>query len=595
MTAGGTSAAGGSWSRAARLVWAESPALTLSVVILSTLAGLVPSMTVSLTEQVVGGVTRYGGTGDLGAVTTPAVAMLLVGVAAFVVATVQGYAQSLLQIRLANRVNLAVVEKATAMDLQQFESAGTYDSLQRATREAGTRPYQLFMDALGVLVGTVSLLSVAAVLFTWDPWIAVLLIVSCLPALAAEVFFGRVSWKVEHDRSSMRRWASYLQFLTTNDRNVKEVKSFRLGQMLVNRYARVLQDFYVVDRSIQRREAWVTGLAGVVNVSVSGTAILLAALSAARSGDVGQLAGYIAAVTAVQSAATAVFLGLGQMYEHRLFLGELFSFLDAPEQLVLEGVRPFPDELRTGIEFRDVGFVYPGTTTPALEHVSFTARPGEVVAFVGRNGAGKSTITKLVNRLYDPTSGCILLDGHPLTEYDVESLRRGIGVAFQDFVQYETSVEENVNFGAVERLGDVANSDVALRRSGADFVERLPSGASTRLGRWFEDAQQLSTGQWQRLAVARALAGRAGVILLDEPTAAVDAETESALFARLREVSGGAICLLVSHRFSTVRIADRIHVLDAGTIVESGTHDELVRIDGVYSAMFALQAAGYAP
>lgn len=568
--------------------------MTASVVVLTLLSGLAPAGVILFTERTITAVVGSIDTGELqtSAITSASflIAITMVG---FVLNIIDSYVQSLLQVKLSNKINLDIVRKATSLELQHFESSSTYDSLQRASSEAGSRPYQLFVDALRVLSGLTSLFSVSALLFAWNPWIALLLIASCLPAFAAEVFYGRVTWKLEHDRAAKRRWASYLQFLTTNDRNVKEVKSFGLGPLLIQRVADIQREFYGVDKAVEGRQAKVTGLAGLLNVAVAGVAILMAVDSALATGNVGQLAGTIAAVTAVQSGASGVFVGLGQLFEHKLFLGELFTFLDTPHDVIKSGTRNVPDVLSLGITFENVSFTYPGTDKRVLSDINFTAAPGEVIAFVGKNGAGKSTISKLINRLYDPSSGRILLEGYPLAEYDISQLRSTIGVAFQDFVQYESSVQENVTYGAVDSLEDRGVSDVALSRAGADFIDELPSGVETRLGRWFEDSHQLSGGQWQRIAIARALAGDSQIILLDEPTAAVDSETEARLFRRLREVTQGAVCFLVSHRFSTVRVADKILVLEDGLVVESGDHRTLMHNGGRYASMFSIQAAGY--
>lgn len=582
------------WARAGKLLWHESPLMTIAVILLTVFSGLAPAGVILFTERTITAVAGSLDSGELQSTAITSASLLIaITMAAFTLNIIDSYVQSLLQVKLSNKINLDIVRKATSLELQHFESSTTYDSLQRATSEAGSRPYQLFVDALRVLSGLTSLFSVSALLFAWNPWIAILLIVSCLPAFAAEIFYGRVTWKLEHDRAAKRRWASYLQFLTTNDRNVKEVKSFGLGRLLIQRVADIQRGFYDVDKSVEGRQAKVTALAGLLNVAVSGVAIIIAVRSALEIGNVGQLAGTIAAVTAVQSGASGVFVGLGQLFEHKLFLGELFSFLDTPHDVIKSGTRSIPRELKSGITFENVSFTYPGTDKAVLSNISFTAAPGEVIAFVGRNGAGKSTISKLINRLYDPTSGRIMLDGHPLAEYDISQLRSTVGVAFQDFVQYESSVQENVTYGAVNYLDDRVVSAVALNRAGADFVDELPSGLETRLGRWFEDSHQLSGGQWQRVAIARALAGDSQIILLDEPTAAVDSETEALLFRRLREVTQGAICFLISHRFSTVRAADKILVLENGNVVEMGDHRTLMNNGGHYASMFAIQAEGY--
>lgn len=583
--------------RTLRLIWRSNPALATGVAATAVVSGLVPAGTVLFTERAVTALTTAvgGGVEDASAlVVAPVVGLVVVSLVGYLTGVLEGYLQALLQVRLANEITLGIMQKAVMLEVADFENAATYDALQRANREGGSRPYRLFIDTVSVLVGGVSLVSLATVLMAWNAWLGLAVVLSSIPSLIAEMFFGRVGWQVEHERSARRRWLTYLQFLVTTDRTVREVKSFRLSPLIIGRYRGTLEDFYAMDRSIEGRQSRATGAAGLLSVVVAGGAVLVAARSALATGEVGQFAGYVAAIAAVQSSTGLLFAGIGQLYEHRLFLRELFTFLDAPERSLPDGDARYPLPLRQGVEFRDVTFSYPGGRDAAVRDISFVARPGEIIAFVGPNGAGKSTLTKLINRLYDPSAGQILVDGRPLQEYRLDDVRRRTGVAFQDFVQYEVSARENITYGAVD---DVDSDEVAWRaahKAGADDVVRaLPTGMDTRLGKWFDDAQQLSGGQWQRLAIARALAGSPPVVVLDEPTASVDTETEARLFARLREVAAGATCFLVSHRFSTVRRADRIFVLDGGRMVEHGTHGELMAAGGMYARMFSVQAQGY--
>ncbi|MEU3916954.1 ABC transporter ATP-binding protein [Streptomyces sp. NPDC029004] len=588
--------AGRHWARTLRLLWQVSPAHMLGVVVTTVLAALLPAVSVQLTTQAVQKVADAVG-GD-GTATREAmgIGLLLTAVALFghLCSTGQSYLEALLQYRMANGINTRIMEKAVRLRLEHFEDSSTYDSLQRANREAAYRPYQLFTELISVMSHAVTLVSVAAVLLSWDPWVALAVLCAPIPAVGAAMFYSRVTWKVENERSADRRRTNYLQYLVTNDRTYKETRLFALGGFFLGRYRDLIGRFYRVDRSVARRQSSANALLGLLSVAASSAAVLFAISSTIDSGSIGQLAGYMAAVTVVQGSAQTLFSGFGELYEHNLFLGNLFSFLDIPEREAASGNRPFPDRLARGIEFRDVTFTYPGSADPVLHRFNLTLPAGRCVALVGRNGAGKTTIVKLLSRLYEPDSGAILIDGHPVEEYDLDQLRAHIGVIFQDFVQYEESARANIGYAELSALQDEHRiREAAGRADATGFIEDLPQGLDTQLGRWFEGGRQLSGGQWQKIALARAFLRDAPVVVLDEPTAAIDAAAEAEIFEKVRAISGRATTLLIAHRFSTVRVADHIVVMDQGQVLEEGTHVELIERDGTYAELFRLQAAGY--
>jgi ATP-binding cassette subfamily B protein len=322
--------------------------------------------------------------------------------------------------------------------------------------------------------------------------------------------------------------------------------------------------------------------------------MIYAMIATISIGLIGQFSAFILAVSRVQASSQLLVAAIGKLYKDALFIGNLLEFLDLPESTIASGRRPFPRRLTHGIEFRDVTFIYPGTDRVALDRLTCLLPAGKCVAVVGANGAGKTTLVKLLTRLYEPTSGQILIDGAPIEEYDLADLRRNIGVIFQDFIQYEMTVQENIGFGRVEDLGDRERIRTAAEQStAAEFLERLPQGYDTMLGRLFEGGHQLSGGQWQKVALARAFVRQAPVVILDEPTAAIDAEAEAEIFGRLREIAYNATALLIAHRFSTVRMADHIIVVDEGRLIEQGSHDELLLAEGTYARLFMLQATGY--
>jgi ATP-binding cassette subfamily B protein len=452
----------------------------------------------------------------------------------------------------------------------------------------------LFADVISVLQQTVTLLSVIVVLFAWDPWTAVLIVVAPLPALAANLHFGRRGFEIEHRRAADRRHAAYLQALIVNDQAYKEIHLLRLGPELLRRYLDQLRSFYAADRSLARRRTVVSLPLGLLSVAVAGGALLRALLDTIARGTIGQFTGFVQAIGTVSNSAALLVGTAGQLHQNALFVSNLFEFLDLPESTIRGGDRRFPQRLTYGIEFRNVTFTYPGTSTTAIRGLSCLLPAGSCVAVVGPNGAGKTTLVKLLTRLYEPTSGQILVDGVPIDRYDLADLRRGIGVIFQDFVQYELSAAENIGFGRIEDLTDEARIRWSARMSGAaTALETLPDGYQTTLGRMFRDGHQLSIGQWQRVALARAFMSRAPVVILDEPTASIDANAEAEIFDRLHEITAGATAILIAHRFSTVRMADHILVLAGGRLVESGTHEQLLDAHGTYAHLYTIQASAY--
>jgi ATP-binding cassette, subfamily B, bacterial len=588
----------GSWWRVLRLLWRLSPATVTSLVLLTVVTAAVPALQVQLiaaTVQAIVDAVGNGGSRELvGRAVWAGLGLAGLAAASNLLGIWQGYLQSLLQLQLANRIGEQIMAKAVRLDLQHYENDKYYDSLQRASRESAVRPYQIFNDIIGVGRQVVTLLSVSAVLFSWDAWVALLVLASPLPGLVANLVYGQKGYQIEHQRAHERRRVAYLQHLTTNDRAFKEIRLFALGPVFLDRYRSFIGRFYAVDRGLLRRQTLVGAPLHLLSVAASSGALIYALLATISTGLVGQFTGYVQAIAQIQGSAQALVNSVSQLYRNTLFIGNLFEFLDLPESTITGGRRRFPDRLRHGVEFRDVSFAYPGTTTTALDRFSCLFPAGQCVAVVGPNGAGKTTLVKLLARLYEPTAGQILIDGIPIQEYDLADLRRNIGVIFQDFVQYEMTARENIGFGRIEDVADDRLVGLAASQSGASaFIERLPNRYGTTLGRMFENGHQLSIGQWQKVALARAFMRQAPVVVLDEPTASIDAQAEAEVFGRLREIAGNATAILVAHRFSTVRMADHIIVLDHGRLVEQGSHAELLGANQMYARLFKLQAAGY--
>jgi ATP-binding cassette, subfamily B, bacterial len=588
----------GNWARIVRLFWQASPGPVVGLTFLALATAAIPALQVHLTmmtvQKVADAIQRHGAPVLVRDAALLAFGLAALSLTAHIFNSWQQYLESLLQFRLLTKVSERIVAKAIRLDLQHYEDDKCYDSLQRANSESGYRPYLLFSDMIGTGRQLISLLSVTAILFSWNAWIGLLILLSPLPSVIASVIYGQKGYKIEHERAANRRHLSYLQYLATSDRAFKEICLFCLGPVLLDRFRALTDAFYAVDRILVRHRSLLVTLLGLLGVVISSAALLYALFDTISSGMVGRFAGYAQAIGVVQGAAQGLLFGLGSLYQNGLFANNLFEFLDLPESQVKSGHRQFPEHLETGIEFLDVSFVYPGTTTRTIDRLSCVFPAGKCVAVVGHNGAGKTTLVKLLARLYEPTEGQILIDGVPIEEYDLKDLRRNIGIIFQDFVQYEMTARENIGFGRIEELHDEERIRVAADQSGiAPIIEGLPGQYDAMLGRMFQEGNQLSFGQWQKVALARAFMRQAPVVVLDEPTASIDAEAEMEIFGRLREIAKSATALLIAHRFSTVRMADHIIVMENGRLVEEGSHESLMGAGGMYASLFTLQANGY--
>jgi ATP-binding cassette, subfamily B, bacterial len=502
---------------------------------------------------------------------------------------------SLLSERVTNASSVRLMEHAAELDLEDFEDSEFQDQLERARRQTSGRMTlmgQLFSQAQDI----VTVISFAAGLIFYAPWLIALLFLALVPAFVGEAHFNAQSYSLDFVRTPERRELDYVRQTAASVETAKEVKIFGLNGFLIERYIRLATDFYAANRRLAlRRAGWggVFTAIGTVGYYLAYAYITWRTLTGEFSvGDLTFLAGSFRRLrTLLEGLLTSFSSTAGQA----LYLNDLFSFFEVkPEILSPANPRDFPDPIRRGFEFEDVGFRYPGSERWAVRHLSFTLHAGEVLALVGENGAGKTTLVKLLTRLYDPVEGRILLDGHDLREYDLEALRGNMGVIFQDFVRYNLSAGDNIAVGKIAARDDRARIERAAKRSQADeVIARLASGYQQMIGKRFKDGVELSGGEWQKIAIARAYMREAAVLILDEPTAALDARSEFEVFQRFKELSSGKTAILISHRFSSVRMADRILVLADGGIEAAGTHDELLAQSGRYSELFELQAAGY--
>jgi ATP-binding cassette subfamily B protein len=502
---------------------------------------------------------------------------------------------ALLGERVANDASIRLMRHAATLDLETFEDAAFQDQLDRARRQTSGR-----MGLMGQIFNQVqdllTVASFAAGLLLYAPWLILLLLVALVPAFLGESHFNAQSYALDYFRAPERRELDYVRATAASAETAKEVKVFGLNDFLIDRYAQVSAAFYAGNRRLAQRRAFWGGAftaIGTVGYYVAFAFIVWRTLEGAFSiGDLTFLAG---SFRRLRQLLEGLLAGFSTTASQALYLDDLFRFFEVtPAILSPADPLPFPTPIRQGFVFEDVGFRYPGAERWAVRHLSFTLQAGEVVALVGENGAGKTTLVKLLTRLYDPVEGRILLDGRDLRDYDLDALRGSIGVIFQDFVRYNFTAGDNIAVGRITARDDTPRIERAAQRSQADAViARLPEGLAQMIGKRFKNGVELSGGEWQKIAIARAYMREAEVLVLDEPTAALDARSEYEVFARFKELSQGKTAVLISHRFSSVRMADRILVLAEGKVESQGTHEELLAEGGRYAELFELQAAGY--
>jgi ATP-binding cassette subfamily B protein len=598
--------------RVLRLAWQAGPWLTVGLAVATVVSGLVPAATAAVARlliNTVAGSIRDDGRlvvlpmvpGDLRVSVTTAVSALAgaqfaVFALGGLATTVRTIGQQLLQERMTQIVQLQVMSHASELDLAFFEDTDSYDLLRQAQQEAATRPVSMITSAFGLVQNLITVASVITILIMLSPILAVIALLAPVPAFVADARYGMRAFVLSLWASPLRRRMQYFNALVTTDASAKEVQLLGLGPYLVERF-RLLGGVYYARQRRQVATRYLAGMAWTTLTTLAGSAtylyVALQAVGGQRS--LGDLVLYTAAAASLQTAVSGLFQDCSGMYENNLYLGTLTRLLSTrPAVTAPERPRPLPAVSAGRVEFEHVSFSYPGSDRPALADVSFRLEPGRMLAVVGRNGAGKSTVVKLLCRLYDPEQGRILLDGVDIREYDQVDLRSRIAAMFQDYVTYQATAAENIGLGDVGRIGDDAAIRTASAAAGAHpLIESLDQGYDTPLGKWFDQGTGLSGGQWQKVALARAFMRQTPLLVLDEPTSALDAVSEHELFDRLRELAEGRTTLYISHRFGAVRRADEIILLDDGRIAEAGTHQQLMELGGEYARLFSLQAAAY--
>ena len=589
------------------MVWQTHRGYVTAIVTLRALRAVVPLIVLWIGKLIIDGVVGAIQVHQAGRAVAwqPLVALVLIELAFAVIGEVLARAgtlvESLLGDLFSNRISVRLMKHAATLDLRHFEDSEFYDHLERARRQTVGR-IALIAMLLSTLQDLITLGSLAAALVLYVPWLLVLLVLAVLPMFLGETHYASLGYSLLYRWTPERRLLDYLRYVAASDETAKEIKLFDLSGWLTDRYAKLADAFYDANRQLAVRHSIVSTLLATVGTlgyyGAYGYIIYLTVTGHSSPGGLftlGALTFLAASFRQSRDLIQRILLSASQIYEQSLYLSDLFTFFEMrPAIVAKDGARPVPSPIRTGFEFRDVGFRYPGSEVWAVRHLSFALVPGERIALVGENGAGKTTLAKLLARLYEPDEGAVFLDGVDLKEYDVASLHRNIGVIFQDFVRYAFLLRENIGVGEIGAVDDQARIRAAADRSMAsDVARRFEKGFEQMLGRRFEEGIELSGGEWQKVALARAYLREAQVLILDEPTAALDARAEYEVFLRFAELTKGKLAVLISHRFSTVRMADRILVLEKGQITESGTHEALVARGGTYAELFRLQAAGY--
>ena len=587
--------------RALELVWSTRRDLTLILALLTLLAGILPAAVAWVGQLIVDGVVAAIELQKTSGVVETAPVFLFIALEGGIIAILAGVqrgisaCQALLRALMGQRINLMILEKALTLRLAHFEDSEFYDKLTRARREASSRPLSLVNRTFGLVQNAVSLTSYAVLLVQFSPWAVAILFVGGLPEFIAEAKFSGDKFRLFRWRSPESRMQLYIETVLAREDHAKEVKLFRLGPKLLQRYRDIFARLYSEDRILTlRRDFWgfALGLIGTAAFYGAYAWIALAAIKGAIT--LGQMTMYLMLFKQGQSAVSASLSSISGMYEDNLYLSNLYEYLEqaVPQPAGDLTAGPLPGD---GVRFEGAGFTYPGGEKPALNDITLHLKPGQSLALVGENGSGKTTLIKLLTRLYTPDSGRILLDGLDLRQWDADALRRRIGVIFQDFGRYQMLVGENIGAGDVAHFDDRQRwREAAEKGMAAPFIEEMSEGYDTQLGRWFKGGRELSGGQWQKIALARAfMRTGADILVLDEPTATMDAKAEAILYEHFRELCAGKITILISHRFSTVRMADHIVVISGGRIVEQGGHDQLMAQGGQYAQLFTLQAKGY--
>ena len=583
---------------ALNLVWTTDKRLTLLLLALTIFAGVMPGAIAYVGKLIVDAVVLAV---ETQLATDRWTVLKWIGVEAILIVLMAAaqrilmVSNSLLRALLGQRVNVMILEKAQTLELSHFEDSEFYDKLTRARREASSRPLSLVTRTFGLVQNGITLVTYGWLLINFS-WLAVVgLIVAALPSFFVETYFSGAAFRLFRWQVPETRKRNYLEWLLAREDYVKELKLFGTGELFLGRYCEIFEKIYAEDKSLTLKRGMWGFLLGVLSSAAFYGAYGWIGWNAA-TGEIslGEMTMYLLIFKQGQSSIAASLTAIGKMYEDNLYLSNLYEFLEE-EIDTQDGTALSGPTLGDGVRFENVSFTYPGQTTPAVDNISLHLQPGQKLALVGENGSGKTTLIKLLTRLYLPTQGRVLLDGRDLNEWQLDALRDRIGVIFQDFVRYQLEVGENIGVGDVVNVDARDQQQTAAEKGMAHpFIDEMENGYDTQLGRWFKDGRELSGGQWQKIALSRAfMRKQADILVLDEPTSAMDAEAEAKIFDHFREATQKQMAILISHRFSTVRMADEIVVLAKGKMMERGSHEELMNQNGHYAHLFTIQAKGY--
>jgi len=580
-----------------RMVWATNPSYGVGIVLVRVVGAFTPLAMLWVGKLIIDTVVANIGAAQPDWGTLVRLVLLELGLAVFtdLLGRISSLLESLLGDLFSNEMSVRLMRHAATLDLQHFEDPDFFDKMQRARRQTMGR-VALLSQVLTTGQRALTLLSLLGALVAFNPWLLLILVAAILPSFLGETAYAGIAYSFMFQWTPQRRELDYYRWVASELEPAKEMKLFGLADHFIRRYSELADDYVDENRRVATHRA-ATGavLTSLSTLAYYGAVGVIVYQTVIGAITIGTLTFLIASFQRSRTHIDAILTAVAGGYEQGLHLKDLFDFLGMrPGISSAPDARPVPNPLREGFVFDGVGFRYPDSERWAVRDVSFSMGPGERIALVGENGAGKTTLVKLLTRLYDPTEGRILLDGVDLREYDLESLRRAIGVIFQDFFRYDLNARDNIAVGWIDARQDQPRIvDSAQKSLAADVIATLEGRYDHMLGRRFEGGANLSGGEWQKIALARAYMRDAQVLVLDEPTAALDARAEYQVFQRFSELTAGKMAVLISHRFSTVRMADRILVLEGGRVVEDGSHESLLVVGGRYAELFNLQAAGY--
>lgn len=580
-----------------RVIWSTSPGLSIANAVLRLSQSGIPLAMLYVGKEIIDAVIRLINKQD----TDSAYLWKMVGlelalaIGSDLMNRAIGLIDSLLGDMVANKTSVDLIRHAATLDLYQFENADFYDKMERARRQTLGRTV-LMSQVMSQLQDMITLLFLGAGLVAFNPWLILILVLAVIPAFIGESYFNQQSYSLSRNWTPERRELDILRFIGASDQTAKEVKLFNLADFIADRFELLSLKYYSANRKLAlRRAGWGSLLSALGTLSYYGAYVFILMQAVSGAITVGALTFLSGSFSRMQGLLQGIMLRFSRIAEGALYLQDLFDFFEIkPNISSPENALPFPNPVREGFIFENVGFKYPESNRWAIKNLSFQLRAGEKLALVGENGAGKTTLVKLLSRLYEPTEGRILLDGIDLRQYDLAQLRDNIGIIFQDYYKFQLKASENIAIGNIQRIDDRPQIEQAAHKSlASEVIAQLSEGYDQMLGKRLEKGVELSGGQWQKIALARAYMRDAQLYILDEPTAALDARAEHEVFVRFAQLIEDKSAVLISHRFSTVRMADRILFLEHGQLLEMGSHEELLEKNGKYAELFRLQAKGY--